>query len=547
MLPAIMSTETPSQNLAAGLRELRDALLVGLVERDVAMRLALLAALAGEHLLLVGPPGTAKSLMARRLRHAFRDASYFERLLTRFTVPEELFGPLSITSLQQDRYERLTTSYLPSASIAFLDEIFKANSAILNALLTLLNEREFDNGTRREQTPLIAVVGASNELPNTEELAALFDRFLLRLHVGPVSTENFPTLLQLRDSTIPPVGEALRLITDDLRTIQAAADTIEVPADVLALLADLRGWCAANQIPVSDRRWRKLVKLLQISAWTNDRSRVSVWDAWLLQHCLWENPAQRGALYEWYAARVGASAAMDPSRLTKVIVSWEGQLKRDRESRSQARNDKGELLYLGSDGSQTTDTHGPKQRRRGNDGLFLAPANSSRSRGYHDQIADRTAGNKGYTENDLDKLYIRTDQEWVPFERWPGKKHYLTDRSNWLAESADLAPLMEPTRHKPAYIRDAIHELEQVKRDIDEYTAQLTAHRESLEREIRDHLWVTPDFVEPAASSLRQTAETVTALAHRVVEVRKGFEMLPKDGHEPGAPAPIPAKRPKAR
>src|SRR5690606_19428219 len=155
-------------NLVEKLRALRDTLLGGLVERDDAVRLGLLAALAGEHLLLLGPPGTAKSMIARRLHLAFDGSTYFERLLTRFTVPEELFGPLSIKGLEEDRYERLTEAYLPKASIAFLDEIFKANSAILNALLTLLNEREFDNGVKREATPLIAVIGASNELPEGE-------------------------------------------------------------------------------------------------------------------------------------------------------------------------------------------------------------------------------------------------------------------------------------------------------------------------------------------------------------------------------------------
>ena len=221
------------QDLTDRVRNIRDALTAGLVERGVAIRLALLSALSGEHLLLVGPPGTAKSLVARRLRLAFTDAAYFERLLTRFSVPEELFGPLSIKGLEEDRYERLTASYLPTASIAFLDEIFKANSAILNALLTLLNEREFDNGTRRERTPLMAVVGASNELPEGEELDALFDRFLLRLHVGPVSKDEFPGLLKLRGDAAPNVPDALKLTRADLDAVRKTAGDVRVPDGVV--------------------------------------------------------------------------------------------------------------------------------------------------------------------------------------------------------------------------------------------------------------------------------------------------------------------------
>ncbi len=374
-LPVATATGGVPADLTARLRALRDGLLTGLVERDVAIRLALIAALAGEHLLMVGPPGTAKSLVARRLHLAFDQASYFERLLTRFTVPEELFGPLSIKGLEEDRYERLTSSYLPTASIAFLDEIFKANSAILNALLTLLNEREFDNGTKRERAPLIAVVGASNELPEGEELDALFDRFLLRLHVGPVSKAGFPTLLGLRGEPTPGTVAALRLTAADLVAVQGAAQAVAVPDDVVALLCDLRDWCIAEGVEVSDRRWRKVVKLLQVSALTNGRQAVSIWDCWLLQHCLWNEPETHQKLYDWYAARVGASAAMDPSRLTKIVVSWEGRLKQDQESRSQARDAQGhQPLYQGVNGYPTTNVHGHRQAMRGNDKLYLAPA-----------------------------------------------------------------------------------------------------------------------------------------------------------------------------
>src|SRR5512134_3819496 len=182
--------------LANELAALLDELEHGLVERRLHVRLALLAALAGEHTLLIGPPGTAKSELARRLHLAFREARYFERLLTRFSVPEELFGPLSIQALEQDRYERHTAGFLPDASIAFIDEVFKANSAILNALLTLLNEREFDNGAGRQRCPLISVIGATNAVPEDEVGEAFFDRFLLRLPIVPVSDEGFGDLLR---------------------------------------------------------------------------------------------------------------------------------------------------------------------------------------------------------------------------------------------------------------------------------------------------------------------------------------------------------------
>ena len=507
------------------LRKLRDALLTGLVERDLPVRLALIAALAGEHLLLVGPPGTAKSLIARRLHLAFAKSSYFERLLTRFTVPEELFGPLSIKGLEEDRYERLTTAYLPTASIAFLDEIFKANSAILNSLLTLLNEREFDNGTRRDRTPLIAVIGASNELPDSEELDALFDRFLLRLHVGAVSKDAFPSLIGLRGHAAPDVPESLKLTDADVVAIQAEAEKVEVPDDVVALLCALRDWCGAESIPVSDRRWRKLVKLLQVSALTNGRETVSIWDCWLLQHCLWNTPEDREKVYQWYAARVGVSAAMDPSRLTRIVVSWEGRLKADQSSRSQMRDAKGRPLYKNSSGRPTTRARGSIQAQRGEDLLYLSPANAL-SRNGRDVIRDRTNNGRGFTLAELDELQVE-ERRYVYTRHWSKRDSYLADRSNWLIKDSTLAEMLEPTRHKQSHINDCLRQLDDVKAQVIQYQSQLTRHIHGMEAEISSHLWVSAEFATPAAEKLKQTQNEVHTLLARVSRVREGFELLP--------------------
>lgn len=509
------------------LRLLRDALLTGLVERDLPVRLALIAALAGEHLLLVGPPGTAKSLIARRLQLAFAKSSYFERLLTRFTVPEELFGPLSIKGLEEDRYERLTAAYMPTASIAFLDEIFKANSAILNSLLTLLNEREFDNGTRRDKTPLIAVIGASNELPDSEELNALFDRFLLRLHVGSVSKEAFPSLIGLRGHVTPDVPGALRLTDADVAAIQAAAEAIEVPDDVVALLCALREWCVAETILVSDRRWRKIVKMLQVSALTNGRQTVSIWDCWLLQHCLWNTPEDREKVYQWYAARVGASAAMDPSKLTRIVVSWEGKLKADQNSRSQARDAKGRPLYKGLSGRPTIKANGSVQAMRAGESLYLSPADALSSNG-NEYLRDRTNKGRGYTVSELDQLQVpRRSHTYIRIGNWAERDTYLADRSNWHMTEGTLTEIMEPTRQKQSYIDDCLRQIDAVQSQVILYQSQLNQHIKGMEAEINSHLWVSAEFATPAAEKLKQTQNEVETLLARIARVRGGFELLP--------------------
>ena len=294
MTPTLATFAPTTTQALDKVRALRDSLSSAFMERTDEATCMMVALLAREHVLLLGPPGTGKSAITQALAKAL-GGSYFDRLLTAFTVPEELFGPYSIQGLQEDRYERKVAGYLPSAQVAFLDEIFKAGSPILNALLTLLNERAFDNGTSRAGCPLDMCIGASNELPADASLDALYDRFMLRRWVQPIRDRDArKALLSVRGE--PQV--AVRITRDELDEARAAAATVAVPDDVQDAMLDLHDALSTELgLYISDRRLRKMVKLVQAHAALHGRTVACLDDLLVLTDSLWQKPEERPAVH----------------------------------------------------------------------------------------------------------------------------------------------------------------------------------------------------------------------------------------------------------
>ncbi len=270
------------------------------LDKSEIVRLLLVTLVAGEHMLIVGPPGTAKSALVRHLARLV-DARYFEYLLTRFSEPNEIFGPVDIKAFREGTFVRRVEAMLPDAEIVFLDEIFKSNSAILNALLSILNERRFFTGSTTIKVPLCSLFGATNEVPNDDALGAIFDRFLVRALSDNLDSFHFHGLvergLRAEAAALGPARDRDDVVTPlvsvaDLRRLQERLPQfMRFSEEFLARYKGLIFQIRSEGVTVSDRRVVKLLKMFAASALVDGRAAAHDGDFFVLRH-VWNSVDQ---------------------------------------------------------------------------------------------------------------------------------------------------------------------------------------------------------------------------------------------------------------
>jgi MoxR-like ATPase len=496
----------------------------GVIEKEEVIALSLLSSVAGESIFLLGAPGVAKSLVARRLKYAYKDGSSFEYLMNRFSTPDEIFGPVSISQLKdQDKYERIVKNYLPTATVVFLDEIWKAGPSIQNALLTVLNEKIYRNGEQEIQVPMKALISASNELPSKGEgLEALWDRFLVRLIVdGVKDKQSFNDMIsKTLNSYNDTVGEALKITDDEYKKWNKQIDEIEIPENVFNVIHVVRSFIdqhnqreenKQNPIYISDRRWRKIVRLIRTSAFLNDRKVADLMDCFLIKDCLWNETEQiqttsqfvRDAIQKHgYSLKFNFKGLKDELDEFKTEIKEETKFEKDTrvETLVNARNDYFEIVGFNNENNLI----------RQIDYNNLTNSNESVRLYYYYEYYRQVQQNRTYNirkGNSKFSIFIN-DQEYKLKTTTKGEKRQITKKPHKKVEEdwdSRIANYLDVTNNQ--------------KEELETYRTNDLKH-------LRTNLFVNPELANVVESHLTSTRKEIEKFEVEIRKIQNDYKKL---------------------
>jgi MoxR-like ATPase len=517
------------------IKALLDQLNTGIFEKEEVMALALLSSIAGESIFLLGPPGVAKSLIARRLKYAYKDAKVFEYLMSRFSTPDEIFGPVSIEELKKDKYLRITENYLPSAEVVFLDEIWKAGPSIQNALLTILNEKRFRGAKNEEnkieiKVPMKALISASNELPAKDDeekgqgLEALWDRFLVRLIVeGIKDQKNFNEMITMSQNLFDEDEKVDGSIeNNEYGEWSKKIDQITVPENIFNVIDVIRKKIEGKKEKeeenkkhiwyVSDRRWRKIVRLMRASAFVNDRSEVDLMDCFLIKHCVWNEESQIQTVSGFVndaIEKYGYTKEIDFKGIGDELVNFKTEI--DEETKfikdtrvnvlASVHNDYYEILNPPNQNSNLISQNEFKNLSNENKNMYLYYWHSSWNQIQNNYTYNIRKGNSKFS-------IIINDKEYNLKTKTKGEKRQATKKPH---------PKVEEDWDNR--VNGFLQHTDGMKNQIEQYRNKDLAH-------LRTNLFVEPELANIVESHITKTQKDIEKIELEIREIQHNYKKL---------------------
>ncbi|QIA16725.1 BspA family leucine-rich repeat surface protein [Campylobacter lari] len=414
----------------------------GLLERDEVIILVLLAFFSGKSIFLYGPPGTDKSMIARRSALAFgEDNHFFTYLMNRFSTPEEVFGPIDIKALKENKLKRVTKGYLPCANFAFLDEIWKSSPAILNTLLTIINEKIYKDGEDNIEVPLYGLICASNEFPAANQgLEALYDKMLIRYEVLPLEQrESFENLLRNKSEKIMIKNH---FQAEELQKILSESENVEFPDEAMEILLNIKSDIELHNqnledidelIYISDRRYKNIAQLLKVCAYLNDRKEILPIDLALLKHCLWSNEKDKIIIKE--ILQKNLSFSNDFIKIKNAILDLENKFDTVIQNKKKSLQEKQKssdnfLPKLQSIQKNIIDLEQKIQEKQKELNIFLSDYSYKTYLSYFNKLSENIKYESMKIEQILYNINIIKNQKHKTYKYFPKNKEELIDLIN---------------------------------------------------------------------------------------------------------------------